>query len=219
MHAVARHRRTGEREQAAGDPPSLDRNGIGGMSQRKRIQPGARIPFQFTPRERDLVLERAFISPEVEERLRLATVKGAKLEAGLTLDDVDELQGSVAADANHCTDSKVQRQLYVVFDRLVQLGDRYTDEDSDKLPAPLAPVRAPGYTAKQGQYLSFIYYYMKIHRVPPAQADLQRYFRVSPPAVHQMLVSLETRGLIERIPGKPRSIRLLIGRDELPNLE
>ncbi len=41
------------------------------------------------------------------------------------------------------------------------------------------------YTKKQGQYLAFIYYYTKIHGYPPAEADLQRYFKVSPPSVHQ----------------------------------
>ena len=41
------------------------------------------------------------------------------------------------------------------------------------------------YTARQGQYLAFIYYYAKLHRQPPAEADMQRYFQVSPPAVHQ----------------------------------
>ena len=36
------------------------------------------------------------------------------------------------------------------------------------------------YTATQGQYLAFIYYYTKLHGVPPAEADMQRYFKVSP---------------------------------------
>jgi len=31
------------------------------------------------------------------------------------------------------------------------------------------------FTHKQGQYLAFIYYYTKIHRVPPAEAEMQRY--------------------------------------------
>ncbi len=75
------------------------------------------------------------------------------------------------------------------------------------------------YTARQGQYLAFIYYYSKIHRQPPAEGDMQRYFRVSPPTVHQMLVKLDDQGLIEREPGKARSIRLLLTRDELPDLE
>jgi Mn-dependent DtxR family transcriptional regulator len=74
------------------------------------------------------------------------------------------------------------------------------------------------YTDKQGQYLAFIYYYSKIHGRPPSEAELQRYFRVSPPAVHQMILTLETCGLIERTPRQARSIRLLISREELPDL-
>ena len=65
------------------------------------------------------------------------------------------------------------------------------------------------YTPKQGQYLSFIHYYTKIHGLPPSEADMQRYFRVSPPAVHQMILTLEARGLIERVPRTPRSVRLV----------
>ena len=74
------------------------------------------------------------------------------------------------------------------------------------------------FTAKQGQYLAFIFYYTKIHRVAPAESDMQRYFKVSPPSVHQMVLTLEANGLIERIPGQGRSIRLLLPREELPDL-
>ena len=75
------------------------------------------------------------------------------------------------------------------------------------------------YTAKQGQYLAFIFYYTKIHRCAPAESDMQNYFKVSPPSVHQMVLTLETNGFIERVPGQGRSIRLLIPREQLPDLE
>jgi len=75
------------------------------------------------------------------------------------------------------------------------------------------------YTKKQGQYLAFIYYYTKIHGYPPAEADLQRYFKVSPPSVHQMVLTLEKKGLIERVPRQARSIRPLLPREKLPDLE
>ena len=74
------------------------------------------------------------------------------------------------------------------------------------------------FTDKQGQYLAFIYYYSKIHGTSPSEAELQRYFQVSPPSVHQMILTLERRGLIERTPGQARSIHLLISREELPDL-
>ena len=75
------------------------------------------------------------------------------------------------------------------------------------------------YTPKQGQYLAFVHYYTKIHGCPPAEADMQRYFNVSAPAVHQMVLMLEKRRLIARVPGQPRSIRLLLAREQLPDLE
>ena len=75
------------------------------------------------------------------------------------------------------------------------------------------------YTNKQGQYLAFIYYYGKHNGRAPSEADMQRYFQVSPPSVHQMVVTLEANGLIERTPGQGRSIGLLVPREELPDLE
>lgn len=75
------------------------------------------------------------------------------------------------------------------------------------------------YTPKQGQYLSFIYYYTKLNRIPPAEADFQRYFGTSPPTVHNMICNLEKKGFIARTPRTPRSIRLLLSRSKLPDLE
>ena len=75
------------------------------------------------------------------------------------------------------------------------------------------------YTSKQGQYLAFIHYYSKIHGRAPSEADMEQYFRVSPPSVHQMILTLDRRGLISRTPAQARSIRLLIPREQLPDLE
>ena len=75
------------------------------------------------------------------------------------------------------------------------------------------------FTPKQGQYLAYIHLYTRLHRRSPAETDMQQYFRVSPPSVHQMVLTLELNGFIERIPGKGRSIRLLIPREQLPDLE
>lgn len=75
------------------------------------------------------------------------------------------------------------------------------------------------FTAKQGQYLAFIYHYSKLNRCPPAQTDIQSFFGVSPPSVHNMLLTLERKGLLARTPGQPRSIKVLVNRSELPYLE
>ena len=75
------------------------------------------------------------------------------------------------------------------------------------------------FTHKQGQYLAFIYYYSRLNGRPPAEADMQKYFRVSPPSAHQMILALEANGFIERVPGQGRSLRLLLARENLPDLE
>jgi len=75
------------------------------------------------------------------------------------------------------------------------------------------------YTKKQGQYLAFIHLYTKLNRQPPAQADIQRYFGVSPPSVHNMIITLEQKGLISRVPRTPRSLQVLLPSEQLPDLE
>ncbi|HVQ40442.1 MAG TPA: hypothetical protein VMS31_23070 [Pyrinomonadaceae bacterium] len=75
------------------------------------------------------------------------------------------------------------------------------------------------FTTVQGRYLAFIYVYTRIHGRPPAESDLQRYFRVTPPAVHQMVLTLDKNGLISRVPGAPRSIEVLVAAQDLPILQ
>ena len=74
------------------------------------------------------------------------------------------------------------------------------------------------FTEKQGHYLAFIYTYSHMFHRSPAETDMQRHFRVSPPSVHQMIVTLERNGLIRRQPGVPRSIELLVAPENLPLL-
>jgi Mn-dependent DtxR family transcriptional regulator len=79
-------------------------------------------------------------------------------------------------------------------------------------------VQSPLFTEKQGQYLAFIYAYTRVLGKPSAEADIQRYFKVTPPTVHQMVVTLERIGLIRRTPGVARSIELLVEPESLPVL-
>jgi hypothetical protein len=66
------------------------------------------------------------------------------------------------------------------------------------------------FTPKQGQYLAFIHLYTRLHRRPPAEADMQQYFRVSPPSVHQMVLTLQREGVHQKTTAQPRSIELLV---------
>jgi len=79
--------------------------------------------------------------------------------------------------------------------------------------------RRPSFTPKQGQYLAFIDAYTRVHRRPPAEWEMQRHFGVTPPSVHQMVLTLERAGLIDRKPGVPRSIAVLVPPEDLPVLQ
>src|ERR1700750_766918 len=74
------------------------------------------------------------------------------------------------------------------------------------------------FTEKQGHYLAFIHTYSYMFGQPPAEAEFQRHFRVSPPSGHQ-IVTLERHGFIRRQPGVPRSIEILLPPENLPILE
>jgi DNA-binding MarR family transcriptional regulator len=66
--------------------------------------------------------------------------------------------------------------------------------------------------------LAYIHLYTRLHRRPPAETDMQQYFRVTLPSVHQMVLTLERAGLIRRRPGIPRSIEILVDPELPPEL-
>lgn len=79
--------------------------------------------------------------------------------------------------------------------------------------------RREPFTALQGQYLAFMHAYEGIHGCAPAEAELQRHFGVTPPSVHRVIVTLESKGLITRVAGAARSIKVQVSRAALPQLE
>jgi Mn-dependent DtxR family transcriptional regulator len=78
--------------------------------------------------------------------------------------------------------------------------------------------RAKTFTPKQGQYLAYIHLYTRLHRRPPAETDIQEYFRVTAPTVRHMIVTLERAGFIKKQPRAPRTIELLVDPKLLPEL-
>ena len=83
----------------------------------------------------------------------------------------------------------------------------------------VADAPRPGFTPLQGQYLAFIHAYTLVNGRPPAEHEMMRFFHVTPPTVHRMVVALEQAGLISRQPGMPRSIAVLVQEDHLPKLK
>ncbi|MEM8643006.1 MAG: SOS response transcriptional repressor [Cyanobacteria bacterium P01_G01_bin.54] len=73
----------------------------------------------------------------------------------------------------------------------------------------------PSFTPKPGQYLAYIYNYTQLHGCPPAEAELQAFFRVTPPTVHQMIVKLRQQNLLSQVAGQARSLRALVAPEHL----
>jgi Mn-dependent DtxR family transcriptional regulator len=82
----------------------------------------------------------------------------------------------------------------------------------------MATSESPRFTELQGQYLAFIAAYTLVMGQPPAEADMQRFFGVTPPSVHNMVKTLERLGLITRTPRQARSIQVTVPEDDLPRL-
>ena len=132
--------------------------------------------------------------------------------------EAKELRGNLCAAAEKPVRTVIGGQVYILKVRVFESfgEDAFAVSIS---PAPkLDPSIAPQFTARQGQYLAFIYNYTKINGQAPAESNLERYFQVSPPAIHEMIKTLERNGLVET-PGQARSIRLLVQPEHLPRLE
>lgn len=78
---------------------------------------------------------------------------------------------------------------------------------------------SPVPTARQGQFLAYIHHYRLLNGCAPAEADMQRFFQITAPSVHSMVLTLERRGFIRRVPGQPRSITSLVPTESLPTLK
>ena len=75
------------------------------------------------------------------------------------------------------------------------------------------------YTERQGQFLAYIHQYSIVNGCAPAEADMQRFFQITPPSVHSMVLTLERRGFIRRVLGQARSITLIVLPEFLPPLK
>lgn len=77
----------------------------------------------------------------------------------------------------------------------------------------------PRLTRKQGQLIAYVYYYTKVHRIPPAENEIARFLEIQGPSAHQMILRLEEKGCLSRTPGQPRTLQVLLPRKEVPDLE
>ena len=97
------------------------------MAREKKISADERVEVCFSTKERDFILEHTLVDGEVTRLLRLAEIRNGKILARLTLDDLDEIIGHVAAEANHATNKQLEKELRALFARLQDELQSYDD--------------------------------------------------------------------------------------------
>ena len=102
------------------------------IPQRQRIpvKADATVPLELNQRERDLIISHTFADESITDRLRIAPRPGQRPVFHFTLDELDELIGDVAAEANHAKNKVLQEQLDQLCDRIEAVLSRYTDADA-----------------------------------------------------------------------------------------
>ncbi|MGH7183952.1 MAG: hypothetical protein ACREJN_18520 [Nitrospiraceae bacterium] len=99
------------------------RKGIG--MGRQAIPQGTTLPITLTLRERDLIRNETFCDPDFA---KCAVVDGTGIRVDLSLDDIEEIQGYVAAEANNAKNSTRRKELDRLFDKLQVFLDTYDDQ-------------------------------------------------------------------------------------------
>lgn len=93
---------------------------------KKKIPCGTKLPVKLTLCERDLILAETFCDTRL---LKIAVVTGKRVTVEWSLDDIEDIQGFVAAEANHTKNRKLQKELDKLSDKLQVYLDSYDDQD------------------------------------------------------------------------------------------
>jgi hypothetical protein len=113
------------------------------VTRRRPLHSGQRVRFTLSKGERDLLLRHALLSDELERRLRFAiTTAGSRLAADVTLDEVDDLASSVAAEANHCEEPEVKGRKLLSIKGVIYCCRGGNQAQSAKEDADCAPMNA-----------------------------------------------------------------------------
>ena len=160
-----------------------------------------------------------YMNPVAEADVR--KLRQAITETRGLLSDTAEKLRAVLADEFFMGETPLEVQA-VMESAVEAIGEALRRLDS-AVPAKKSSAAPPsgGPTRQQGQFLAFIREYMMRNEagVAPSHADFLRFFDLTPPSVNSMLIRLEQRGFIRRIPGKARAIELTINLDWIPPLE
>jgi hypothetical protein len=97
------------------------------MMRPKRIANREAVEVSFSVRDAELVRDHTLADPEYVQRLKPSRGSDGRLVGKFTLDDLDDLLGYIAAEANHAKSKKIQKELDGLYDRLQRVMNSYDD--------------------------------------------------------------------------------------------
>ncbi len=92
---------------------------------KKTIPYGTKLPVYLTEKEIADVREHA------DPDFGFGILEGSRLRFDMSLDDIEDLQGYVAAQANHTKSKQLQRRLDRIFQKLDSFLDDYDDQGDE----------------------------------------------------------------------------------------
>jgi hypothetical protein len=99
---------------------------------KKQIQYGEKVPLKLTAAQRTLIVDEVTcLDQEYEQTIRHTPLTEPIM---MTLDELDDLAGFIAAEANHCDQTAKRNRLDAVFEKLQNLLDRFVEMPEGQMP-------------------------------------------------------------------------------------
>jgi hypothetical protein len=95
---------------------------------RIRIHRDETVALELNDHERDLIQWHTFADGVLTERLRVVPKTGERVVVRFTLDDLDELAGFVATEANHARNKKMRNAWLHLYARIEAALEGYMEE-------------------------------------------------------------------------------------------
>jgi len=91
----------------------------------KKIPYGTKLPVRFTLHERDIIRNETYCDPDFA---KIGVVEDEGISVEMSLDEIEDIQGYIAAEANHTKNRKLEKELDRLFDKLQKYLDTYDDQ-------------------------------------------------------------------------------------------
>lgn len=95
---------------------------------KRLLKPGDRVVLKLSLEQADLIVGKTMIDDDLLAIIHHAKVRDAVVCSRFTLDELDELAGYVAAEANNTKDKKLQKAFDAISDAIDQLSIAYAEK-------------------------------------------------------------------------------------------